>query len=82
MDYLTLIGDSCVTAAEAKKLQASIKGQAIQEIRGFWIHYVHLNHSDRASQQVRPFFHLVMEILFEMFIIIDIFRVQSGILNS
>jgi len=53
MDYLTLIGDSCFTAAEAKKLQASIKGPAIQEIRGFWIHYVHLNHSDRASQQVR-----------------------------
>jgi hypothetical protein len=53
MDYLTLIGDSCFTAAEAKKLQASIKGPAIQEIRGFWIHYVHLNHSDRVSQQVR-----------------------------
>jgi hypothetical protein len=65
MDYLTLIGDSCVTAAEAKKLQASIKGQAIQEIRGFWIHYVHLNHSDRASQQVRPFF-LLMEVVFEI----------------
>jgi phosphoribosylformylglycinamidine synthase len=53
MDYLTLIGNSCFTAAEAKKLQAAIKGPAIQEIRGFWIHYVHLNHSDRASQQVR-----------------------------
>jgi hypothetical protein len=69
MDYFTLIGDSCFTTAEAKKLQASIKGPAIQEIRGFWIHYVHLNHSDRASQQVRPFF-LVMEVLSEMFKII------------
>jgi phosphoribosylformylglycinamidine synthase len=53
MDYLTLIGNSCFTAAEAKKLQAAIKGSTIQEIRGFWIHYVHLNHSDLASQQVR-----------------------------
>jgi hypothetical protein len=80
MDYLTLIGNSCFTAAEAKKLQAAIKGPAIQEIRGFWIHYVHLNHSDRASQQVRPFF-LVMEALFQTFKIIWYILKHSRILN-
>ena len=31
MDYLTLIGDSCVTAAEAKKLEDQIREEQKKE---------------------------------------------------
>lgn len=52
MEYLKLPGDSCFTVAEAEKLAARINdlhGVKVQ-LKGIWIHYVHLRHSDPDTE--------------------------------
>jgi phosphoribosylformylglycinamidine synthase len=56
MDHITLPGDECFTKSEAKKLTERVKklGFAVNEIRGVWMHYTHLQPSDQRNDNVSP----------------------------
>jgi len=44
-EYLISPGESCFTPSEAKKLKNRINdlGYKVNDVRGLWIHYTHLN---------------------------------------
>ena len=58
MDNIILPGDACFTPSEAQKLTDRINklGVAVNEIRGVWIHYVHLKPSDQRNDNVSELF--------------------------
>lgn len=44
MEILNISGESCYTAAEAKKLKQAINNACdarVTLVRGYWVHYVH-----------------------------------------
>lgn len=46
MEYFTLQGGSCLTQAEIEKLKTTIQAQTgleVSDVRGCWIHYVHVS---------------------------------------
>ncbi|CZT08539.1 related to phosphoribosylformylglycinamidine synthase [Rhynchosporium agropyri] len=55
MEFLTILGESCFTAADAKKLKKAINnsdsGALVTKVRGYWVHYVHFKTGD-ATQNV------------------------------
>lgn len=52
MEYSKLPGGSCFTEAEAVKLAARINDlhSVKVELKGVWIHYTHLRHSDPETE--------------------------------
>jgi len=57
MEYLTLPGDACFTPSEVQKLKGRISklGFKVDEIRGGWVHYIHLKNVDAASAKASSF---------------------------
>ncbi len=58
MEYFTLQGDSCFTQAETEKLKIAIRAQAgleVLDVRGCWVHYVHVSVQHDAKVNSLPF---------------------------